>query len=199
MPDTAPAWLAAAIPGSPDGLGALAIASLAEEKHLGRGGLALKSAAFGNGEELDPSFTAIEEDAVAPPLEWVGPPPGTQELVLVVQSPDGEGAPVAHWLVWGLPGQKGQLLEGEAPPRVGKNTAGNSEWLLPNPPAGAAPRRYVFQLFALDLPITLMPGATLGDLLDCCRGHVTAAALLTGTFAHDGEEDDWDFEEEDGE
>ncbi|WJY17725.1 YbhB/YbcL family Raf kinase inhibitor-like protein [Alteriqipengyuania flavescens] len=194
MPNPAPAWLNAAIPGPADGLGALAMAGLADERAMGRG-LSLKSAAFANGGELDPSFTATEEDAVAPPLEWAGPPPGTQELVLVVQSPDGEGAPVTHWIVWGLPGQKGQLLEGEAPPRVGKNSAGNSEWMLPNPPAGAAPRRYVFQLFALDLPITLMPGATLDELLDSCRGHVMAATALTATFAHDGEDEAWDDEE----
>ena len=62
--------------------------------------------------------------------------------------------------MWGLPGQQGKLLEGEAPPRVGKNAFGNSEWLLPDPPTGDAPNTYVFQLFALDLPLTLMPGAS---------------------------------------
>ena len=29
--------------------------------------------------------------------------------------------PACHWLVWGLAPQKGQLLEGETPPRAGKN------------------------------------------------------------------------------
>ena len=40
--------------------------------------------------------------------------------------------------------QQGQLLEGEAPPRVGKNSFGNSEWLLPDPPTGHGPHDYVF-------------------------------------------------------
>lgn len=195
MTTTGLSWLTAAIPGSGDGLDKLAIVQLAEEKLLGKGGMTLSSAAFRNGEDLDPSFTATEEDAVAPPLEWVGPPPGTQELALIVQCPDGDNAPTCHWIVWGLPGQKGQLLEGETPPRVGKNSQGNSEWMLPNPDAGAPRRRYVFQLLALDLPMTLMPGATLDDLIATCRGHVTAAAVLTGTFAYDGTEPDADIGE----
>ena len=58
----------------------LAIARFGSEKLLGRSGFALTSPAFQHGGELDPSFTAIEEDAVAPPLEWTAPPPGAQEM-----------------------------------------------------------------------------------------------------------------------
>ncbi|MDG6078914.1 YbhB/YbcL family Raf kinase inhibitor-like protein [Erythrobacter litoralis] len=156
----------------------LTAGKISNEKQLGKAGFALSSPAFQAGRELDPSFTAIEEDAVAPPLEWTAPPPGTQELVLVVEdAASGE----IHWLVWGLAGQRGQLLEGEAPPRVGKNAKGNSEWLLPNPPVGVQ-HLYVFQLFALDLPLTLMPGATYDDLLAMMKDHVTAVALLSAKF-----------------
>ena len=56
----------------------LAIARFGSEKLLGRSGFALTSPAFQHGGELDPSFTAIEEDAVAPPLEWTAPPPGAR-------------------------------------------------------------------------------------------------------------------------
>ena len=136
----------------------LAVARLGRPELLGKAGFALRSAAFEDGEELDPSFTADEEDAVAPPLEWTAPPPGTAELVLVVEDPDAGAEPACHWLVWGLAPQKGQLLEGEAPPRVGKNAHRNSEWLLPEPPHEDDPHAYVFQLFAVDLPLTLMPG-----------------------------------------
>ena len=168
-----------------------------EEKLVGRGGFRLSSAAFVDQGELDPSFTAVEEDAVAPPLEWTAPPPGTQELALVAQEVDGDGSAKVHWLVWGLAGQRGQLLEGEVPPRTGKNAAGNSEWLLPNPPLGEE-RRYVFQLFALDLPMTLMPGADVDALVKNLDGHVTACAILTARFeGHeieklDMEDLDWD-------
>ena len=197
MLDQVPAWLGTALPAARAGHAGLAVARLGGEELLHRESFRLGSAAFADGEALDPSFTAAEEDAVAPPLEWSAPPAGTQELALVVEDPDvPAGQPFCHWLVWGLAPQKGQLLEGEAPPRVGKNAFGNSEWLLPDPPTGQAPHDYVFQLFALDRPLALMPGATRDDLIGAMEGHVLAAAVLTGTFAR-SEDDDWD--EDDGE
>lgn len=184
MSSGVPAWVQQAVGGS-EVKAALTAGIVADEKVLGRSGFALSSAAFRNGGELDPSFTAIEDDSVAPPLEWTAPPPGSQELVLVVEDAD---AGHVHWLVWGLPAQKGALFEGEAPPRTGKNAKGNSEWLLPDPPLGVE-HRYVFQLFAVDLPLTLMPGATHADLVDNLRGHVTAASILTARFeGHEVEE-----------
>ena len=198
MSDTVPAWLGKAIANPRPGHGKIVAAGLGSEALLGRNGMTLSSAAFRNGGELDPSFTADEEDAVAPPVEWTAPPPGTQELVLVVEDADWQtGEPFCHWLVWGLPGQKGQILEGEAPPRVGKNAFGNSEWLLPDPPTGDKPHDYVFQLFALDLPLTLMPGASREELVAAMKGHVMGLAILTATYAREeGGDYDWDDEDE---
>lgn len=192
MLEHVPAWLGKALKNARAGHGKLAVSRFADEAKLGRGGFALTSAAFADGGELDPCFTADEEDAVPPPLEWTAPPPGTQELVLVVEDPDAPAPePFVHWLVWGLKPQKGQLLEGEVPPRVGKNSFNNSEWLLPDPPAGHGPHDYVFQLFALDLPLTLMPGAGRSELFAAIEDHVIAAAVLTGTYRR-GEQQDAD-------
>lgn len=183
MLEHVPEWLGKALRSVRAGHGKLAVAKLGDEMLIGKGGFTLSSAAFADGMALDPSFTADEEDAVAPPLEWSAPPAGTQELVLIVEDPDAPAPqPFCHWLVWGLPGAKGQLLEGEVPPRVGKNSFGNSEWLLPDPPTGHDAHDYVFQLFALDLPLTLMPGATRDELLAELEGHVMGVALLTGTY-----------------
>ena len=197
MLEHVPAWLGKALRNVRAGHAKLTVAKLGAENLVGRGGFDLTSAAFRHGEELDPSFTADEEDAVAPPLEWTAPPPGTQELVLVVEDPDAPSPePFCHWLVWGMPGQKGQLLEGEVPPRVGKNSYGNSEWLLPDPPTGHEAHDYVFQLFALDLPLVLMPGASRDELVAAMEGHVIGLALLTGTYARE-EGGDYDFDDED--
>ncbi len=199
MSHSVPDWLGKALHNPGSGHGGLVAAQLADERMFERGGFKLTSAAFADGGELDPCFTADEEDAVAPPLEWTAPPPGAQEVVLVVEDPDAPGdKPFCHWLVWGMPGQKGQILEGEIPLRVGKNSFGNSEWLLPDPPTGADPHDYVFQLFALDLPLTLMPGASREELVEAMKGHVTAVSLLTGTYAREeGGDYDWDAEDED--
>lgn len=193
-----PAWLAPHVPASARHPG-LAVAKLGSAQALARGGFALTSPAFRAGDELDPSFTAEEEDAVAPPLEWTAPPPGSQELVLVVEEASAakSGAePACHWLVWGLAGQRGKLLEGEVPPRTGKNALGNSEWLLPAPPEGET-RHYLFQLFATDLPLVLMPGAGRAELIASLQGTVTACAVLHATFTGGGEDDDADFEDDD--
>lgn len=198
MSNAAPSWLAGALKGSGAGDGKLTIARLGDERFLGRGGFALSSPAFADGGELDPCFTADEEDAVAPPLEWSAPPPGAMELVLVVEDADAPGAEApCHWLVWGIAGQRGKLLEGETPPRVGKNAHRNSEWLLPEPPREDGAHRYVFQLFALDLPLTLMPGADREELIAAMKNRVVAAAVLTGKYkrqpedAEEGGDDDF--------
>ncbi len=191
-----PDWVASKLPPAARHPG-LAIAALGDARTMGRGGFALSSPAFGVGEELDPCFTAKEEDAVAPPLEWTAPPPGAQELVIIAEDASTDGpSPQCHWLVWGLAGQRGALFEGEVPPRTGKNHLGNSEWLLPDPPVGET-RQYVFQIFATELPLTLMPGASREDLITSLKGFVTACAVLpapfTGVEADDGME--WDDEE----
>ena len=191
MPDL-PDWLASKLPAMahhPE----LAITKLGDAKTFERSGFAFSSPAFDHGEELDPCFTAQEEDAVAPPLEWTAPPSGSQELIVIVEdATDGDSEPGCQWLVWGLAGQRGKLLEGEVPPRAGKNSLGNSEWLLPNPPEGET-RHYVFQIFATDLPLTLMPGATRDDLIAAIKGFVTGCAVLYAPFTGTaGEDEEWD-------
>ena len=199
MLEHVPAWLGNALRSARSGHAGLAVARLGGENLLNRDGFRLRSPAFDDGEDLDPSFTADEEDAVAPPLEWSAPPPGTREIALVVEDPDAPSPePFCHWLVWGLSPQQGKLLEGEAPPRVGKNAFGNSEWLLPDPPTGHGAHDYVFQLFALDAPLSLMPGASRGDLLAAMDGHVTAAAVLTGTYERGEDDTDLDWEDDGG-
>ena len=175
------------MPSLPD---TLAISRLADERSIGKGGFALSSPAFMDDGLLDPSFAGDEEDAVAPPLEWTAPPPGAQEMVLVVEDADGpQGEAACHWLVWGIAPQRGKLLEGEVPPRVGKNAAGNSEYLLPRPPHEDEAHRYVFQLFAVDLPLTLMPGATREEVFANIENHVVAAACIVGRYKRTEPED----------
>ena len=189
-----PDWLTSQVP-APARHPGLAMAKLGSAQTLARGGFALTSPAFRGGDELDPSFTAVEEDAVAPPLEWSAPPPGSQELVLVVEDASTKAEePACHWLVWGLAGQRGKLLEGEVPPRTGKNAFGNSEWLLPDPPEGET-RHYLFQLFATDLPLVLMPGAGRAELLASLQGTITACAVLHATFTG-GSSDDAGWEDD---
>jgi Raf kinase inhibitor-like YbhB/YbcL family protein len=200
MHENVPAWLGKALKNARAGHANLTIAQIGGEDVLNKGGFRLSSPAFGDGEELDPCFTAEEEDSVAPPLEWSAPPADAQELAIVVEDPDAQTSePFCHWLVWGLAPQRGKLLEGEVPPRVGKNAFNNSEWLLPDPPTGQGSHDYVFQIFALDLPLALMPGAGRADLVAAMKGHVVAAAVLTGTYEKKEGGDDFDGEQDEPE
>ncbi len=192
-----PDWLQSALPTAAQHAG-LTVCALGDARGFERGGMKLTSPAFAAGEELDPCFTADEEDAVAPPLEWTAPPPGAQEIIIIVEdATDTSAEPKCHWLVWGLPGQRGKLLEGEAPPRAGKNAKGNSEWLLPELPTGET-HTFVFQLFALDLPLTLMPGASRKKLIAEVEGHVMASSVLVAQYTSSPEEEgDWVDDDED--
>lgn len=186
-------WLTAVLPASCPANDSLAIARFATREAIGRNGFALSSPAFAQGEDLDPCFTADEEDAVAPPMEWTAPPKGAEELVLVVEDANSD-ATTCHWLVWGMPAQHGKLLEGEVPPRTGKNDQGNSDWLLPKVDPEGKPHHFVFQLFALDLPIALMPGAGKAELFAAIEGHVVAASVLCASYSGSDEEEFVDLE-----
>ena len=151
--------------------------------------LHIETPAFAPKQRIPDQFTR-QGGNVSPRIEWSGAPADTRSFALVVEDPDAPSPePFCHWLVWGLAPQKGQLLEGETPPRVGKNSFGNSEWLLPDPPTGHGAHDYVFQLFALDQALTLMSGASRSDVLGAMKGHVIAAAVLTATYLRSDEED----------
>lgn len=183
MLEHVPAFLGRALKNVRAGHGKLAVARLGGEDTLHAGGFALTSPAFADGEPLDPMFTADEEDACAPPLGWTAPPPGTRELVLMVEDPDAPGLePFVHLLGWGLEPATGLLLEGADPPRVGRNSYQQAGWLAPDPPTGHGVHDYVFQLFALDTKLDVASGAGRGALVDAIEGHVLAAAVLTGTY-----------------
>ena len=188
-------WLSAVLPASCPANSGLAVARFATRETIGRGGFALTSPAFGQGEELDPCFTADEEDAVAPPMEWTAPPKNAEEMVLIVEDAS-MPEPTCHWLVWGLTAQHGKLLEGEVPPRIGKNDQGNSDWLLPKVDADGDAHWFVFQLFALDLPVALMPGAGKAELFAAMEGHVIAASVLSASYSGSDEDDFVDPDED---
>jgi len=178
-----PAWLGKALRTVRAGHGGLAVAKLGGEDALHTGGFRLQSAAFVDGEALDPMFTADEEDACAPPLEWSAPPPGTKTLALIVEDPDAPTPePFVHWLGWGMEPRAGKLFEGEEPPVMGKNSYLTSEWLAPDPPTGHGKHDYVFQLFALDAPLDLAAGSGRDAFMDEVEGHVIGVAVLTGTY-----------------
>ncbi|MXO76068.1 YbhB/YbcL family Raf kinase inhibitor-like protein [Altererythrobacter aerius] len=187
MLEHVPAFLGRLLKNVRAGHGKLTVAKIGGPDTMNAGGFTLTSPAFEDGEELDPMFTADEEDACAPPLAWTAPPSGTRALVLIVEDPDAPGPePLVHLLGWGFDVGPGDLFEGDDPPFVGLNSHQQAGWLPPDPPSGHGSHDYVFQMFALDRPVDLPPGKGRDALIEAMQGHVLAAAVLTGTYAREG-------------
>ncbi|MFW8745920.1 YbhB/YbcL family Raf kinase inhibitor-like protein, partial [Mesorhizobium japonicum] len=94
---------------------------------------------------------------ISPALSWTAPPPGTQELVLVVQDPDAPGRrPAIHGLTAGIDPALREIPENALTHpsplggvRYGKGVLGRRGWAGPAPIPSHGPHSYVFQLFAL--------------------------------------------------
>jgi Raf kinase inhibitor-like YbhB/YbcL family protein len=114
--------------------------------------------------------------------------------VLVDQDPDapvGGGAAFTHWVVYNIPSSATQLEVGQpAQPTLpnGASQGQNGRRVVGYqgacPPAGSAPHHYTFQLFALDAPLNVPPGASIVDLEQAMTGHVLGQTTLVGLFGH---------------
>ena len=151
----------------------------------------LRSAAFENGQPVPARHGGDGED-LSPALSWSDPPPGTRELVLVVDDPDAPSPqPWVHWVLYKIPAATRSLSEGIAPTQSvpnpsgalqGKNSWGSVGYRGPSPPRGHGVHHYHFQLYALDAKLPLDAGLDKTALLDAVSGHVLARTELLGTY-----------------
>ncbi|NPA26028.1 MAG: YbhB/YbcL family Raf kinase inhibitor-like protein [Chloroflexi bacterium] len=144
--------------------------------------LKLASPAFEDQGPIPARYTCDGEN-VSPPLQWGPTPPGTRSWVLIMDDPDAPGGVWDHWIVYDIPAQVTQLAEGQTPPgRQGRNSWGHAYYEGPCPPPGPA-HRYVFRLFALDVPSLGLPeAASKAQVLAAMEGHVLSQAQLIGTY-----------------
>ena len=152
--------------------------------------LTLTSTAFATGGEIPRKFTCEGAD-VSPPLAWMGAPPGTQSLALIVDDPDAPD-PAAprmtwvHWVLYNIPSSVAALPEGVAPARWPAGTReGSNDWQRPGyrgpcPPVGR--HRYFHKLYALDVVLPDLGAPSKAALEQAMRGHVLAQAELVGTY-----------------
>ncbi len=147
----------------------------------------ITSTAFPEGEPIPSRYTCDAEDK-SPLLRWTDLPKGTRSIALVCDDPDAPGGNWVHWILFGLPPQITELPEGvptmgdlPSGARQGKNSFGKIGYGGPCPPKGSA-HRYFFNLYALDIEITLEAGATKKELLKAMEGHVLAGGHLMGTY-----------------
>ncbi len=154
---------------------------------VGAMAFSLTSSAFQSGGEI-PSIHTCEGKDTSPPLAWMGVPPGTRSLALVVDDPDAPAprAPKTTWVhgvLYDSPPTATGLGGGAVPPagaRQGTNDWKRTGYGGPCPPIGR--HRYFFKLYALDTLFPNLGAATKAELEKAMEGHVLGMAELVGTY-----------------
>jgi hypothetical protein len=156
---------------------------------ISRGGMrmafTLTSPEFADGDAIPVRFTCDGENS-APPLNWDGAPPA-QSFVLIVDDPDAPSGVFTHWVLYDIPGSQRELPAGLA--NVGAlGTPGMNDFSRvgyggPCPPRGHGPHRYVFTLYALDVPSLMIPAKRpRREIERAMASHVLGQAQLIGRY-----------------
>ena len=147
----------------------------------------LISPAFAEGGTIPVKHTCDGED-LSPPLQWRNVPQGTKSLALISDDPDAPGRTFVHWVIYNIPPTTEGLPEGipatetlSDGARQGTNDFQHVGYGGPCPPKGK-PHRYIFKLYALDIELSLPPGATAQDLAKAMEGHILAKGQLIGMY-----------------
>jgi Raf kinase inhibitor-like YbhB/YbcL family protein len=124
--------------------------------------ISFSSPAFKDGGAI-PVANTCDGAGTAPTIIWRALPPGSVELVMVVEDTDAKDGPFTHWTVWRIAASTGAGLapDGKFPAGFleGKNSAGKAGWTPPCPPEGDDAHHYTFSLYALPKGTSLEAGA----------------------------------------
>ncbi len=151
------------------------------------GSMRLRSTSFADGQPIPAAYTPDGEDK-APEMHWEGVPEGAKSLALLCDDPDAPGGTFTHWIVVDMLPVVTFILEGAPKTKMlvnggmhGVNSFGNLGWGGPCPPSGT--HRYVFTLLALDHRPKFVAPPTREQFDAATKGHVLAAARLTGLYS----------------
>ncbi|WP_066565461.1 YbhB/YbcL family Raf kinase inhibitor-like protein [Snodgrassella sp. CFCC 13594] len=154
----------------------------------------LTSTEFTEGTKLDASYQA-DHDNQSPALAWQHPPQGTQSFAIAMHDPDAPtgGAGWWHWLAINIPAHATALARNAgaadgcgmpAGVRQLRNDGGSLGYMGCYPPIGDPAHRYIFTLYALDLPkLDLADNATTSMAGFMVNAHCLGKASLTAYYA----------------
>ena len=152
--------------------------------------IAVRSAEFADGAAIPAanSFSGFgcAGQNTSPSLSWTGAPETARSFAIIAHDPDAPtGVGFFHWLVFDLPASTRELAAGAALPSgaiAGRTDFGSTAYGGPCPPPGS-PHRYVFTVYALDVPSLGLTDPPSGALLRFMLAqHTVAYGRLTGTF-----------------
>ena len=150
------------------------------------GTMNLTSTSF-QGNQIPAKFTC-DGAGISPQLSWSEPPAGTASFTLIVTDPDAPGRTFVHWVIYDLPAETRELLEGMPGlgqltngSRQGHNDFGEIGYGGPCPPGNSA-HHYHFALYALDAKLNLPTGAARAQVEAAMQGHILARGKLIGLY-----------------
>lgn len=157
--------------------------------------MSLTSPAFADGGVIPQRHAQAGRD-VSPPLTWSGGPDSTRSFVLVVHNADvalGDGTDdLLQWLVWNIPATATSLPEGvpalpQDPRGMRQISASGPYYRGPAAPASGPAHHYLFELYALDItlsipPAAMSPAATREAVMRAMAGHIRGKGVLVGLY-----------------
>lgn len=147
--------------------------------------LAIASSAFVQNGTIPVQYTCDGQD-INPPLSIANIPAGTQGLALIVDDPDAPGGTASHWLVWNINPSITSIPANSVPSgaQQGTNYDGSVKYLGPCPPLDDAKHHYLFNLYALDIMLSLQSGGSKNALEAAMAGHILGQAQLVGLYGY---------------
>lgn len=162
--------------------------------------MTLSTTAFPDGGQIPVKYSQAAEGAApgegtSPGVTWANTPAGTQSFLLHMHDMDvarnRTSDDQAHWVVWNIPASATGLPEGV--PRGAQLANGAYQvsatgpvYRGPGAPATGPMHHYVFELYALDTKLDIMPGTdafeTRTKVMAAIQGHILGKAVYMGLF-----------------
>lgn len=155
---------------------------------------------FEDGGDIPVKYSQAAADAApgggtSPALHWENAPPGTRSFVVNMAdldfAPNRGARAQAHWVVWNIPGDATGLDEGQPEGETLPNgayqiSATGQVYRGPGAPASRPRHHYLFEVYALDTTLDVMPNsdelATRDAVMAAMEGHVLGKSVYVGRF-----------------
>ena len=152
-------------------------------------------AGFADGAQIPVKFSQAADgvapgEGTSPAITWLNVPAGTQSFVLNMHDMDvarnKTSDDQAHWVVWNIPATATGLPEGVAkgsqrPDGSYQVSATGPMYRGPGAPANGPMHHYMFELFALDTKLDVLPASdafeSRANVMKAMQGHILGKAV----------------------
>ena len=139
----------------------------------------IKRSAFADDNTVPKQFTCDGNDT-PPPISVSDPPDGTRSFAMIMDDPDAPSGTFTHWLAYDIPAGAAALHADRG--KTLQNSFGRPGYGGPCPPRGHGPHRYIFTVYAVDVPSLSVKGKSRTDLESALKGHTLGTARFTGRY-----------------